>query len=153
MFSIKLEQELIRANTHFWCEGCLSAIPIEKQSVDFGYCEPCRKQLEGFKAEAEYPNDGWEPGQGIYRHYTGRYVLRGRGLTRALPKQADHPSDGGAANAGNEKPVSKLLDKGFATPTANGGIMKQRGRPRKEGDGVSRVTKWRRAKETRGALV
>lgn len=40
-FDIKRDNELIAAGTHFWCEGCLMARPLDEQSSDPRYCRGC----------------------------------------------------------------------------------------------------------------
>jgi len=69
----------------------------------------------------------------------------------------------GRATGANHKPqnrklgVSKIAQgqplREMVKRPQNNGIMKHLGRPRKEGDQISRVTKWRRAKETQDVLV
>jgi hypothetical protein len=40
-FNIERDNELIRNGTHFWCETCLVARPIEDCSPDRRYCQSC----------------------------------------------------------------------------------------------------------------
>jgi len=41
IFDIKRDNELIANGTHFWCETCLVARPLSKQSPDHRYCQSC----------------------------------------------------------------------------------------------------------------
>jgi len=40
-FDVKRENELIASGTHFWCEGCLYARPVDDRSPDPRYCQSC----------------------------------------------------------------------------------------------------------------
>lgn len=40
-FDIKRDNELIAAGTHFWCEACLMAKPVDDMSRDQRYCQGC----------------------------------------------------------------------------------------------------------------
>jgi len=40
-FSIERDQSLIAKGSHFFCRGCLSAVPLEEQSRNKGYCNDC----------------------------------------------------------------------------------------------------------------
>lgn len=40
-FNIKRDNELIAAGTHFWCEACVVARPIDDKSPDPRYCLEC----------------------------------------------------------------------------------------------------------------
>ena len=41
VFDSKRDKELIAAGTHFWCEGCLIARPLDTRSPDPRYCQGC----------------------------------------------------------------------------------------------------------------
>ena len=41
VFDIKRDNKLIAAGTHFWCETCLVARPLDDQSPDGRYCQGC----------------------------------------------------------------------------------------------------------------
>lgn len=45
LFNANRDSELIAAGTHFWCEGCLVARPIDDQSSDPRYCQLCHDFL------------------------------------------------------------------------------------------------------------
>jgi len=40
-FDIKRDNELIAAGTHFWCETCFRARPLDDRSPDERYCQGC----------------------------------------------------------------------------------------------------------------
>ena len=40
-FDVKRDNELIAAGTHFWCEACLAARPLDDRSPDVRYCQGC----------------------------------------------------------------------------------------------------------------
>lgn len=40
-FDVKRDNELIAAGTHFWCEACIVARPLDDQSPDPRYCLAC----------------------------------------------------------------------------------------------------------------
>lgn len=40
-FNVKRDNELIAAGTHFWCEACLVAKPVDDMSRDQRYCQGC----------------------------------------------------------------------------------------------------------------
>lgn len=44
-FNTKRDNELIAAGTHFWCEACLVARPLDDQSPDPRYCLICYEFL------------------------------------------------------------------------------------------------------------
>jgi hypothetical protein len=44
-FDCKQDNELIATGTHFWCQTCLIARPIDDQSPDSRYCQSCYEFL------------------------------------------------------------------------------------------------------------
>lgn len=44
-FDIKRDNELIAAGTHFWCDGHLSAVPVDDMSRESRYCQSCYNLL------------------------------------------------------------------------------------------------------------
>ena len=45
VFDSKRDKELFAAGTHFWCEGCLIARPLDARSPDPRYCQGCHDFL------------------------------------------------------------------------------------------------------------
>ena len=65
-FDIHRDNELIAAGTHFWCETCLVARPLDDQSPDQRYCLNCYDFLLK-EAELLSPKQGrpeWIPQAG-----------------------------------------------------------------------------------------
>jgi hypothetical protein len=62
-FNIKRDNELIAAGTHFWCEACLVARPLDNQSLDPRYCMSCydflNKEAEMLKETGTWRRPGW----------------------------------------------------------------------------------------------
>jgi hypothetical protein len=62
-FDIKRDNELIAAGTHFWCEACLVARPLDDRSPDERYCQDCydflRKEAEMLTGHIKKPT--WIP--------------------------------------------------------------------------------------------
>jgi hypothetical protein len=65
IFSIKRDNELISAGTHFWCEACLIARPIDDQSPDTRYCQGCYdfllKEAEMLRETGSWRRPAWIP--------------------------------------------------------------------------------------------
>jgi hypothetical protein len=64
-FDIKRDNKLIAAGTHFWCEACLVARPIDNQSLDPRYCQGCYEVLvmeaEMLKETGTWRRPEWLP--------------------------------------------------------------------------------------------
>lgn len=45
IFDAERDNQLIAAGTHFWCEGCLIARPLDTRSPDPRYCQGCHDFL------------------------------------------------------------------------------------------------------------
>jgi len=64
-FDIKRDNELIAAGTHFWCEVCLVAQPLDDQSPDKRYCLGCydflNKEAEMLRESGSRSRPGWLP--------------------------------------------------------------------------------------------
>lgn len=62
-FDIKRDNELIAAGTHFWCEACLYARPVEIKSPDSRYCFRCYDFLlrEANQMQGKRGRPAWVP--------------------------------------------------------------------------------------------
>ena len=62
VFDSKRDKELIAAGTHFWCQGCLIAHPLDARSPDPRYCQGCHDFLLK-EAEMSHPSrrPSWMP--------------------------------------------------------------------------------------------
>jgi hypothetical protein len=64
-FDIKRDNELIAAGTHFWCEACLIARPLDDQSPDPRYCQGCYdfllKEARMLKEAGSWRRPDWIP--------------------------------------------------------------------------------------------
>ncbi len=49
MFDIKRDSALMASGSHFFCQACSVAVPIEKQSSDLRYCQDCYLIITGEK--------------------------------------------------------------------------------------------------------
>jgi len=45
-FDIKKDSELTSTGSHFFCQGCLQAKPIEEMSKDYRYCQECYDRMK-----------------------------------------------------------------------------------------------------------
>jgi hypothetical protein len=61
-FDSKRDKELIAAGTHFWCDACMIARPLDAQSPDPRYCQGCHDFLLK-EAEISHPSrrPSWYP--------------------------------------------------------------------------------------------
>ena len=128
-FSIKRDNELIAAGTHFWCQACVVARPLVEQSPDPRYCLSCYEVL---KTEAG--------------------LLAGRKKPTWVPRVADSNTNTSTKPPEGQRGVTKVIPPNYPQGADKNGIMlqKKKGRPVKEG-AVTRMTRWRRAKQ--GALL
>jgi hypothetical protein len=64
-FDVKRDNELIAAGTHFWCEACLIARPLDDQSPDERYCQGCYdfllKEARMLKEAGSWRRPDWIP--------------------------------------------------------------------------------------------
>jgi hypothetical protein len=133
-FSIKRDLQMVR-NGGFICAACTRGLPASEQSQDPRYCLSCFEFLmdEASRLSPDRTKPKW------------------------VPVAAETPPDGATAQQEQVEAVTKILDKEiipYETPEVIMLQEKGRGRPRKpEGELVSRMTKWRRAKESQGALL
>ena len=119
-------------------------------SADPRYCQGCYEVFKSGKREESGPKDYWTKDGNLFIHYEKKYGITKSGGTVYLGAIQETPPDGADSLLSSEEVVSIIPAKEIIPTTeiqaqANG-IMKQRGRPRKEGE-VSRVTAWRRRKE------
>ena len=128
-FSVKRDNGLITSDSHFWCEGCLYARPLDDQSPDPRYCQSCCELL---KAEA--------------------MLLPARKKPAWVPKTTKNTREGYVNTPRGQGGVAKVIQPITPHITEKQVIMKQHGRPRKEGE-VSRATVWRRRKEAKQGVL
>ncbi len=146
-FDIHHDNELIEADTHFWCEGCMIAKPLDDKSPDNRHCQGCHGVLEAIKAgEAEKPP-----------------VITYPAIQPQSPKKAarDKALIATKTSPVAQKRVAKLPTKGIVLGIKEKRIIQHRkrvimqhpvGRPKKAGE-VHRVTEWRREKAKQGVLL
>lgn len=65
LFDSKRDNILTTAGNHFFCMGCLVAVPLEKQSPDPGYCQGCydflTKESQQLKVNGSTKRPSWMP--------------------------------------------------------------------------------------------
>jgi len=134
-FDAKRDNELIAAGTHFWCHACQVARLLAEKSLDERYCFRCYAVLMDEAA-----------------------LLPSRGVNRRpawIPRR-DDPTGPTTAPQGRADKVTgelKQADTGKDTPPSFAPMKHAGGRPKKEGEDVSRWTRRRRANETQGELI
>ena len=114
----------IAAGTHFWCHACQVARPNQELSPDNRYCLRCYEFLNKEAALAGKNAGQWKP------------VTTDCILTRQETKPVD------------SNVVSKILHVDNPSENYEKKALRGRGRPRKTSGDVSRITAWRRRKET-----
>lgn len=149
-FDIKRDRAVIETNG-FFCQACLVGKPAGEQSPDKQYCQGCYDFLQDGEKAVEPSKDYWTPDGTLFVHYGKKYGVTKTGATVCLGG-AETPPDGSRTAPASREVVSKIPDRGILPvepiQAQDRGIMKQRGRPRKQdGEVVSRVTKWRRKQE------
>lgn len=107
IFSIRRDNELIRAGTHFWCETCVVARPLKEQSPDPRYCQGCYEfllkeaELLGGRKPTWAPKDSQpvtrrppepvgepvQPASGVGHNYIGTRI--GSGIMSTLESKKD----------------------------------------------------------------
>jgi len=61
-FDVKRDNALIAAGTHFWCETCIVARPIETRSPDYRYCQGCYEfLLKEAQMDTSRGGGNWKP--------------------------------------------------------------------------------------------
>jgi hypothetical protein len=62
---VKRDNQLIAAGTHFWCEACLVARPLDDRSPDPRYCQGCYefllKEAKMLKEAGSWRRPDWIP--------------------------------------------------------------------------------------------
>ena len=129
-FNIERDNMLIAKGSHFWCEACLVAVPLDDQSKDPRYCQGC---FEVLTQEAEM-----QPSRRV----------------AWMPKNISHKTAPEATQTtpARQEVVAKIKQPIIPPTTDKSALLKQRGRPRKEGE-VSRATEWRRRKEAEQGVL
>ena len=117
-FDTERVNELIAAGSHFWCNACLGAVPLDDQSPDPRYCLGC---YEFLLKEAKRLNPGkrskWIP----------KKPRRGRGL-----KPQPLPDASASMDTIKEKTMkpSSTLTNYVHPPKANTGLAKSKRGPK-----------------------
>ena len=150
-FNIKKDGELIAKGTHFWCEICLTAKPLDDQSPVPRRCFSCHESMQGDKNRSNILGDYWIKGSAIFVHYDRQYGITAEGLTAY--RLGDN-REGAVAIPAKARGVAKLPDremvgaveKAVEKEGSYATIKHAGGRPKKEGE-VHRVTTWRREKQ------
>lgn len=99
------------------------------------------------------PGDYWTDDSIQFVHFNKGYGISPAlqtvctGLLNAGSRPLEPSPDGDEASQDGKDDVSKIKDEGNIVGTEKSGIMKRRGRPKKIGSDISRVTEWRRRKE------
>lgn len=93
LFDTKRDNQLIITGSHFWCETCFVARPLDDQSSDPRYCQGCYdfllKEAEVLRESGSTRHPGWIP----------------KKPQRAQENQCPIPSPGASIMAGiNDKP-------------------------------------------------
>jgi len=123
-FNLERDAALIAAGTHFTCQACLVAVPLEKQSPkDSRYCKDCLAVIEKERATSAQDRDGWVGG---YRNVNGKPVWWGSefhtGGKRYIVLPSGETVCAGAVRDGGDSPqptallCAKTPDKGITTP-------------------------------------
>jgi len=129
VFNCARDKEQIAAGTHFFCQAHQIAVPREQQSVDPRYCRDCYDFL--LQEAALIPRN---------RSKSPKWLpITDVGITPQTAIETLPVPKIGVSKLHNGKTLI------LTTKGTREGIMKQRGRPKKEGE-VSRVTQWRRSK-------
>ena len=122
MFDIKRDKELIAAGTHFWCEACLMAKPVDEKSADLRYCRGCYDFLTGEASTlAITRKPGWVPRETTVKTRSRKNKSVNADINRLLKKAGGNgkrkngvvtPSrnSGQAISSGVEEPVQKLKE-------------------------------------------
>lgn len=153
-FDAKRETELLEVEEHFFCQACLTVLPLSDQSTSLDYCHDCTKLiLEERKIihRKEFwcrddtvfvtNGKGWVVGPDYQSYCIGPVDAKG------YPQ--DSPPEPPITSHRTQQGVSKITHKEsvkaqIVTPIYE--TKKCRGRPPKKGK-VSRVTAWRRRQE------
>ena len=123
IFDSTRDKEQIAANTHFFCQGHLSAVLKERQSIeDKRFCKDCYTVIDSYLS------------------------FSSRNLPQAKPLQAQ-----GIKKGVSKLPSGEILLPAKITRQKQGAEKHPGGRPKKQGE-ISRVTKWRRKREDRNGL-
>ncbi len=139
-FDIRRENKLIAAGTHFWCEGHLSATPVDDMSQDSRCCLDCYAVLKAETEMLPIRRESLMPG--VVEKTTKVNISRetAPAATQTTPAR--------------QEVVAKIKQHGNPPITEKQVVLQHPGgRPRKQGE-VHRATKWRRQKEAvQGVLV
>jgi len=137
-FDIKRDIEIEKAGG-FFCHACVVGKTASEQSSDPRYCQSCYEVLK-VEAEMQPTNRraAWMPK--IIKKTTGENVSR------------ETAPDATQTTPALQEAVAKIEQPIIPPTTDKSALLKQRGRPRKEGE-VSRATEWRRRKEAEQGVL
>jgi hypothetical protein len=121
-FDIKRDNELIAAGTHFWCQTCLMARPLDDQSPDPRYCQGCYDFLCK-EAEMLPPKRG-----------RPQWVPKAQGLVPKLPSVSEHTPQ--IMSTVKRGPKHKALPVKLITQWASEGMGSKAIAVRLKGEGV-----------------
>lgn len=124
VFNAERDSALVTEGTHFTCQACLVAVPLEKQSPkDSRYCVDCQKVLDTERAIVKQDKDGWVGG---YRNINGKNIWQGSeyhtGGKRYIVLPSGETVCAGRVRDGDDtpqplaEPCAKTIDKGNTTP-------------------------------------
>lgn len=64
-FNIETDNLLIESGSHFWCDGCLVAVPVDDISQDPRYCQGCfevlTEEAQMLRAAGNHKRPDWWP--------------------------------------------------------------------------------------------
>ncbi len=87
-FDITRDNELIAANTHFFCHGCLVVVPVDQRSDNPDYCRQCWASLEADRIAAAERSRGKWTGS-TYNTGKEKFIIQGRSTLLPQPNCMD----------------------------------------------------------------